>query len=106
MLPRRLPFSSLLKALLKKVRRVAELGDILYGDGLMLMSSSAFLMVVGELGDIIPAKLSCGGCPPSSCVSEFCMAELFARGKARKQRLEITLIDEEAEVLTVSTYSC
>ena len=66
--PRRLPFYSLLKVRSKNVRRVAPVGDSSYFDGLMLMSASAFLSVLGEAGDANPPLLismAAGGPLPS-----------------------------------------
>ena len=54
MLPRRLPLCNLLNVLSKNVRLLADDGDNSYFDGLMLMSASAFLRVVGDAGEANP----------------------------------------------------
>ena len=54
--PRRLPFSSLPKVRLKKVRRLLAVGDNSYLDGLILISASALFHVVGDEGLAAPAR--------------------------------------------------
>jgi len=67
MLPRRLPLCSLLNVLSKNVRLLAAFGDNSNFEGLILMSASAFLRVVGELGEAKPplVSINVGGAEPS-----------------------------------------
>ena len=60
-LPRRLPFYNLLNVRLKKVRLFAAVGDSSNFDGLILMSASAFFIVLGEIGEAKPGTFKSSG---------------------------------------------
>ena len=61
MLPRTLPFSSLLKVRSKKVRLLANIGDRSCFDGLMLMSATALVIIEGEVGEATSERHRGGG---------------------------------------------